>query len=322
MDNKLIEIKNLKKYFPVREGIFATNYIKAVDDVSLYINKGETFGLVGESGCGKTTLGRTLLKLCQPTDGQIFYKGEDITFQPMGQYRKKMQIVFQNPYASLNPRMTVYDIIGEPIDIHRLATSKRQRKEMIISLLSQVGLNYESAMAYPHEFSGGQRQRIVIARALAVEPDFIVCDEPVSSLDVSIQAQIINMFERIQEERGITYLFISHDLSIVSHISDRVGVMYLGKIVELTDSKSLYSSPIHPYTQSLLSAIIKVDSKDNKGNKRLLLKGDIPSPLNPPSGCRFRTRCVYEKDICIDQVPELQECRKEHFVACHRVGEF
>ncbi|MFZ7133664.1 MAG: ABC transporter ATP-binding protein [Eubacteriales bacterium] len=321
MSDKLLEVKNLKKYFPVKEGLLKTNYVKAVDGVSFHINEGETLGLVGESGCGKTTVGRTLLRLLEPTEGQIIYEKKDITQGSMLQYRKKMQIVFQDPYASLNPRMTIGDIVGEPIGIHRLAKNSKERKDMIISLLDKVGLNSEHANRYPHEFSGGQRQRIGIARALAVSPDFIVCDEPVSALDVSIQAQIINMFEELQSELGITYLFIAHDLSIVNHISNRVGVMYLGKIVELATSNELYSNPKHPYTQSLLSAIPIADPLANKKNKRIILQGDVPSPLNPPSGCSFRTRCPYAKEICSEKVPDFKNYGQEHYAACHRIGE-
>ena len=320
-DNKLIDIQNLKKYFPVNDGILNSKQVKAVDDVSFYINKGETLGLVGESGCGKTTVGRTILRLHEPTAGKIIYEGKDITHKSMMPYRKKMQIVFQDPYASLNPRMTIGDIVGEPIDIHKLAKNTKERKDMIISLLNKVGLNSEHATRYPHEFSGGQRQRIGIARALAVNPEFIVCDEPVSALDVSIQAQIINMFEELQNEMGLTYLFIAHDLSIVKHISNRVGVMYLGKLVELTDSASLYKNPIHPYTRSLLSAIPIADPVQNRNSKRIILEGDVPSPVNPPSGCSFRTRCAHAKDICAKQIPGFKDYGEKHFAACHRIGE-
>ena len=275
-NDNLIEIVGLKKYFPVKEGFLKTNYVKAVDDVSLHIKKGETLGLVGESGCGKTTLGRTILRLHEPTEGKIIYKGEDITKVDMLSYRRKMQIIFQDPYASLDPRMTIGDIIGEPLDIHKLYNNKQERQEKIYNLLETVGLNKEHANRFAHEFSGGQRQRIGIARALAVEPEFIVCDEPISALDVSIQAQVVNMLEDLQAERGFTYLFIAHDLSVVKHISNRIGVMYLGHLVELTTSKELYKNPMHPYTQTLLSAIPIADPKMSRSRKRIVLEGDIP----------------------------------------------
>ncbi|MBW7571571.1 ABC transporter ATP-binding protein [Caproiciproducens faecalis] len=322
MSEKLLEVQHLQQYFPVSGGIFKTNYVQAVDDVSFYINKGETLGLVGESGCGKTTTGRTILRLYEPTAGKIFYNGVDVTNIDFAPYRKKMQIVFQDPYASLDARMTVGDIVGEPIDIHNLASSRKERNDRILSLLERVGLNSEHANRYPHEFSGGQRQRIGIARALAVNPEFIVCDEPISALDVSIQAQVVNMFEDLQQELGLTYLFIAHDLAIVKHISNRIGVMYLGKLVELADSDSLYEHPIHPYTQSLLSAIPIPDPKMSRAKKRIVLEGDVPSPLNPPSGCRFRTRCPYATEQCAAEVPEFKEYETGHFAACHRIGEF
>lgn len=317
MSKKLVEVKNLKQYFNVGGNILKPKYVKAVDNVSLFINKGETLGLVGESGCGKTTLGRTILRLYEPTGGQIFYDGKDITKVDMLPYRRKMQIVFQDPYASLDPRMTVGDIVGEAIDIHKLAKNKNERRDIIISLLERVGLNSEHANRYPHEFSGGQRQRIGIARALAVNPEFIVCDEPVSALDVSIQAQIINMFEELQEEMGLTYLFIAHDLSVVKHISQRIGVMYLGKLVELAESFELIFHSAHPYTKSLISAIPVADPISARSSKRIVLEGDVPSPLNPPSGCRFRTRCPYATDICAEKEPELREISSGHYTACH-----
>jgi oligopeptide transport system ATP-binding protein len=317
---KLLEIKNLKKYFTIKGEKVGQNKLRAVDDITFDILKGETMGLVGESGSGKTTAGRTLLRLYEPTDGSIIYDGKDITKVPMQPYRRKMQYIFQDPYASLNPRMTVGDIVGEPIDIHHLTSSKSERKERIADLLDQVGLNSEQATRYPHEFSGGQRQRIGIARALAVEPEFIVCDEPVSALDVSIQAQIINMLEKLQHEMGLTYLFIAHDLAVVKHISQRIGVMYLGKIVEITDTRELHAHPMHPYTRALLSAIPAFDPKINRARKRIILEGEIPNPLTPPKGCVFSTRCPYAKDICREQGPALSELSAGHQVACHFAG--
>jgi oligopeptide transport system ATP-binding protein len=317
-EDKLIEIKNLKKYFPVKSGFKSTN-VKAVDDVSLYIRQGETLGLVGESGCGKTSLGRTILRLHEPTEGQILFHGEDITKANMHSLRRKMQIIFQDPYASLDPRMTVGDIIAEPLDIHKMYKSKAERQEKIYSLLKTVGLNREHANRFPNEFSCGQIKRIGIARALAVEPEFIVCDEPVSALDVSIQAQIVNMLEDLQQEKKLTYLFIAHDLSIVKHISNRIGVMYLGHLVELTTSKELYSNPLHPYTRTLLSAIPIADPKTSREKERIVLKGDIPSPINPPSGCPFRTRCPYATDICAKERPELKDYNDGHLAACHNI---
>ncbi|HOQ76678.1 MAG TPA: ABC transporter ATP-binding protein [Thermoclostridium sp.] len=319
MSHKLVEVKNLKQYFHAGGSFLKPKYIKAVDDVSLYINKGETLGLVGESGCGKTTLGRTILRLYEPTAGKIFFDGQDITHVNMLPYRRKMQIVFQDPYASLDPRMTVGDIVGEAIDIHKLAPNKKTRRDMIIQLLEKVGLNSEHANRYPHEFSGGQRQRIGIARALAVNPEFIVCDEPISALDVSIQAQVVNMFEELQEEMGLTYLFIAHDLSVVRHISHRIGVMYLGKLVELADDYELVFHCVHPYTKSLISAIPIPDPVQSRSKKRIILEGDVPSPLNPPSGCRFRTRCRYATKLCEEVEPEFREVSPGHFAACHHL---
>lgn len=325
MSDTLVQVEHLQQYFPA--GGYGKNkkYIQAVDDVSFTIERGETLGLVGESGCGKTTTGRTLLRLYEPTGGKFVYDGETVfdvekkIFAPMLPYRKKMQIVFQDPYASLDPRMTVGDIIGEAIDVHKLAANKKERYDIIIEMLRRVGLNSEHANRYPHEFSGGQRQRVGIARALAVNPEFIVCDEPISALDVSIQAQVINMFEDLQAELGLTYLFIAHDLSAVKHISNRIGVMYLGRMVELADSYELITRPLHPYTKSLISAIPIADPKKAKESKRIVLEGDVPSPLNPPSGCRFRTRCPYADETCAQKVPEWRKIEKGHFAACHHI---
>lgn len=317
----LLEIKNLKKYFEIRKGLLNNkiSYLKAVDDVSFTINKGETLGLVGESGCGKTTTGRTILKLYEPTSGQIIYDGKNIAnlnHREMIPYRKKMQMIFQDPYASLDARMTVGDIIGEAIDIHKLATG-RERMDRIYYLLERVGLNSEHANRYPHEFSGGQRQRIGIARALAVQPQFIICDEPISALDVSIQAQVVNMLEDLQDELGLTYLFIAHDLSMVKHISNRIGVMYLGNMVEIGESNELYTKPLHPYTKALLSAIPIPDPDEAEAKERIVLQGEIPSPIDPPEGCRFRSRCRYAKDICGKETPKLKDVGAGHCVACH-----
>lgn len=314
----ILKVTNLKKYFRVKEvfGINTKQFVKAVDNVSFSIKKSETMGLVGESGCGKTTVGRTILRLYEPTEGNIYFDGEDITKAMMKPIRKNMQIIFQDPYASLNPRMTVGDIVGEPLEIHGLF-KKEERKERVQHLLEVVGLNAEHANRYPHEFSGGQRQRIGIARALAVEPKFIVCDEPISALDVSIQAQIVNMMEDLQKLLGITYLFIAHDLSMVKHISNKVGVMYLGKIVESTTSDNLYRSPAHPYTQALLSAIPIADPNASRERERIILEGDVPSPINPPSGCHFRTRCRYAMKICSEVEPEMAEIAPNHMCACH-----
>ena len=321
-NRNLIEVKGLKKYFDISVGAFKTKPLKAVDDVSFNIKKGETLGLVGESGCGKTTVGRTLLHLYKPTAGKIIFDGKELkTKADLNEYRKKATMVFQDPYSSLNPRMTVSDIIGEPLDIHKLYKDEKEREEKILELMGHVGLNSEHASRYAHEFSGGQRQRIGIARSLAVNPDFIVCDEPVSALDVSIQAQVINMFGELQEKMGLTYLFIAHDLLVVRHISDRIAVMYLGRMVELADAGEIYDHPLHPYSKSLLSAVPVPDPKIARANQRILLSGDIPSPLNAPSGCPFRTRCPYAKDICAESMPEFKEVTNGHFVACHRVNE-
>ena len=318
----LIEVKNLKEHFPIQVSGLKTKPLKAVDGVSFTINRGETLGLVGESGCGKTTVGRTLLHLYKPTDGEIWYDGKQIkTAADIKEFRKKATMVFQDPYSSLNPRMTVADIIGEPLDVHKLYKTKEERQARILELMSYVGLNSEHAARYAHEFSGGQRQRIGIARALAVNPDFIVCDEPVSALDVSIQAQVINMFQELQEKLGLTYLFIAHDLLVVRHISDRIAVMYLGKMVELAESNEIYDHPLHPYSKSLLSSVPVPDPKIARANQRIVLEGDIPSPLNAPSGCPFRTRCRYATDICAQSMPEFKEVKPGHFCACHRVEE-
>ncbi|GAA0718300.1 ATP-binding cassette domain-containing protein [Clostridium malenominatum] len=318
-NNVLIEVKNLKKYFKVGKNAI----LKAVDNVSFKIKKGETLGLVGESGCGKTTCGRTVLGLYGATDGQVFFEGTDIHSlkgTEKREFTKNAQIIFQDPYASLNPRMTVGEIVAEGIDIHGLYTGEK-RQQRIYELLELVGLNKEHASRFPHEFSGGQRQRIGIARALAVEPKFIVCDEPISALDVSIQAQVVNLLIKLQRELGLTYLFIAHDLSMVKHISDRVGVMYLGTMVELTSSKELYANPKHPYTQALLSAIPIPDPEVEKNRHRIMLEGEVPSPINPKPGCRFVARCKYAKEICSQEIPELKEVSKDHFVACHLFNE-
>lgn len=315
----LLEVKNLKKYFEVSGGFFGgKQYVKAVDDVSFVIRRGETLGLVGESGCGKSTTGRTIIRLYDVTEGEVHFEGVDLAKLPekeLRAYRKKIQMIFQDPYASLNSRMTVGDIIGEPMDIHGIASGD-ERQQRIYDLLERVGMSKEHASRYPHEFSGGQRQRIGIARALAVNPDFIICDEPISALDVSIQAQVVNMLEDLQKELGLTYLFIAHDLSMVKHISDRIGVMYLGKLVELADADELYNNPNHPYSQALLSAIPIPDPDVAKANQRIVLQGDVPSPLNPPSGCRFRTRCRYAMDICAKSEPELIDIGGGHMSAC------
>lgn len=325
MSDTLLRVEHLQKHFPA--GGFGKNkkVVQALDDITFDIKRGETLGMVGESGCGKTTAGRTILRLHEPTAGKIIYDDEVIFDKEnkiavnMLPYRKKMQIVFQDPYASLDPRMTVGDIVGEPIDIHKLCGSKQERYDRIIELLARVGLNSEHANRYPHEFSGGQRQRVGIARALAVNPEFIVCDEPISALDVSIQAQVINMFEDLQQSLGLTYLFIAHDLSVVKHISNRIVVMYLGRMVELADSVELAKNPMHPYTKSLVSAIPIADPIKARESHRIILEGDVPSPLNPPSGCRFRTRCPFADEQCAAETPEFKEASSGHFVACHHL---
>ena len=316
----LLEVKNLKVHFPVKHGLFSRvrAYVKAVDDVSLTVAAGETVGLVGESGCGKTTLGRAIIRLIEPTAGQIYFHGEAITSLSGGELRRrrrKFQMIFQDPYGSLNPRMTVEQIVGEAIDIHHLAESSSARRKRIMELLEAVGLNSTHIQRYPHEFSGGQRQRIGIARALAVEPKLIVCDEPVSALDVSVQAQIINLLQDLQQRHGIAYLFIAHDLAVVEHISRRVMVMYLGKIVEIAEAKELVRNPKHPYTVALLSAVPVVDPASKR--QRLVLAGDVPSPINPPPGCTFHPRCPLVQDICRVEMPPLRELSPGHWVACH-----
>ena len=321
----LLEVQHLRKYFPVK-GMKGPG-VQAVEDVSLFIKRGETLGLVGESGCGKTTLGRTIIRLHEPTSGRIVYDGQTI-YEGDGQrhsavkmlpYRRKMQIIFQDPSASLDPRMTVGEIIGEALDIHKLWSTKAERTDRIKELLDMVGLNTEHANRYPHEFSGGQQQRVGIARALAVHPEFIVCDEPISGLDVSIQSQVVNMLEDMQEELGLTYLFIAHDLSVVRHISNRIGVMYLGCVVELSTSYELNKNPIHPYTKTLISAVPVPDPQLSRSRQRIVLEGDIPSPMNPPSGCRFHTRCPMAKPQCKESMPQLREVAEGHWVACHLV---
>ena len=321
---KLLEIKDLKKHFNIKgEGFRNKQTVKAVDGFSLHIFKGETLGLVGESGCGKTTLGRTIIRLYEPTSGSIIYDGKPIfddeqkIAEKMLPYRRKMQIIFQDPSASLDPRMTVGEIVGEALDIHKLTKGKSERREKINHLLDAVGLNTEHANRFPHEFSGGQQQRIGIARALAVEPEFIVCDEPISALDVSIQSQVVNMLEDLQEERGLTYLFIAHDISVVRHISNRIGVMYLGNVVELAESYELYKNPIHPYTKTLMSAVPIPDPVVTRSKERLILEGDIPSPINPPSGCKFHTRCPFATEKCKQEIPEFKEYASGHYAACH-----
>lgn len=320
----LLDVRNLKKYFPITQGILVQKKVadvKAVDGVTFHVKQGETLGLVGESGCGKSTTGRTILQLYRPTEGQVIFRGKDLAQlkgEELRQMRSDMQMIFQDPYASLNPRMTVGDIIAEPLEVHNIAKGK-ERKERVQELLQIVGLNPYFINRYPHEFSGGQRQRIGIARSIAVNPDFIVCDEPISALDVSIQAQIINLLEELQEHLGLTYLFIAHDLSVVRHISDRVAVMYLGKIVELTDSRALYANPLHPYTRALLSAVPIPDPLIEEKRERIILVGDVPSPVNPPKGCRFHTRCPLAIPICKEVTPEWRDVGNGHFVECHVV---
>ena len=316
MAEHLLEVQGLKQHFPVKTGFMKKTMLKAVDGVSFTIDRGETLGLVGESGCGKTTVGRSLLRLYKPTAGSIKYHGEEISDQNIQGFRKQMQVVFQDPYSSLNPRMTVGDIVGEPLDIHKLYKTQKEREDKVDSLLELVGLNTDHKRRYAHEFSGGQRQRIGIARALAVDPEFIVCDEPVSALDVSIQAQIINTFEELQQRLGLAYLFIAHDLHVVHHMSRRIAVMYLGKIVEMAAADDVINQPMHPYTQSLISAIPIPDPKQARERHRIVLQGEVPSPLKVPSGCAFRNRCCWRQDICAEQTPELRELAPGHQVAC------
>ncbi|RMF87599.1 MAG: dipeptide ABC transporter ATP-binding protein [Nitrospinota bacterium] len=315
----LLEVRNLKKHFPIKGGIFSktVGYVYAVDGISFTLNAGETLGLVGESGCGKSTAGRTILRLIEPTAGEVYFEGRNIyslNKSEMRSLRKEMQIIFQDPYASLNPRMTVGNIVGEPLDIHKVAKGT-EREDRVATLLEKVGLRPEHIKRYPHEFSGGQRQRIGIARALALNPKLIICDEPVSALDVSIQAQVINLLEDLQQEFHLSYLFIAHDLSVVEHISNRVAVMYLGKIVELATDTELYGKPMHPYTEALLSAVPIPDPTVKK--ERIILQGDVPSPINPPSGCRFHTRCPYTKELCRQEEPPLEDKGNGHYAACH-----
>lgn len=320
-EEQIIQVDNLKKYFPIKAGVFSrvVGHIKAVDGVSFRIRERETFGLVGESGCGKSTLGRTVLKLLEPTEGKVYYKGQELFSmkkEKLRSLRKEMQIIFQDPYGSLNPRMPVGEAIGEALQAHGL-TSAKKRRERVEYLLDVCGLAPYHYRRYPHEFSGGQRQRVGIARALILNPNFVVADEPISALDVSIQSQIINLLEELQDEFGLTFLFISHDLSVVKHISDRVGVMYLGSIVEIAAKRKLYSNSLHPYSQALLSAVPVMDPTIKK--KRIILKGDVPSPANPPDGCRFHTRCKYAVERCKVEIPKLREIERDHFVACHLV---
>lgn len=317
----LLETKDLRKYFSGKKGLFNLNppVVKAVDDINLKIHKGETLGLVGESGCGKSTLGRTILKLIPMTSGQVIYNGEDIAAydkKQMWEMRKRMQIIFQDPYSSLNPRMTVYDLVSAPLEVYGIG-SAAERKEMVISILNDVGLDKQYLNRFPHEFSGGQRQRIGIARALILNPEFVVCDEAVSALDVSVRAQVLNLMKKMQQKRNLTYLFISHDLSVVRHVSDRVAVMYLGSVVEIADKQDLYGAPLHPYTRALLSAIPIPDA--NRKRNRIILEGDVPSAYNPPSGCKFHTRCPYATDRCREEVPALRDMGGGHSVACHLI---
>lgn len=322
-NGNLLEVRNLKKYFPIKRGVVFSRHVgdvKAVDDISFNIKRGETVGLVGESGCGKSTVARVIIRLIEPTEGEIIFEGKDITKLSQNELRKirrDMQIIFQDPYSALNPRMTVSEIISEPLEVHKAVNNNKEKQKRIQELLELVGLASYHANRYPHEFSGGQRQRIGIARALALNPKFIVADEPTSALDVSVRAQIINLMQDLQKELGLTYLFISHDLSVIRHICDRVLVMYLGKLVEIAQNEELYNSPLHPYTQALLSAVPIPDPEVAEKRKKVILLGDVPSPVNPPSGCRFHPRCPYVMDICSKVEPQLKEVKMKHFTACH-----
>jgi oligopeptide transport system ATP-binding protein len=324
-NNILIRVENLTKYFPIMRGIIVQKQVgavHAVDDISFVIHKGETLGLVGESGCGKSTTGRTIIQLYKATSGKVYYRENELTNlkgEGLRLLRRNMQIIFQDPYASLNPRLSVGDIVGEPLEVHGILKTGKERRERVQELLQLVGLNPYFINRYPHEFSGGQRQRIGVARALALQPEFIVCDEPISALDVSIQAQVVNLLEELQNKFGLTYLFIAHDLSMVRHISDRTAVMYLGKVVELANREELYNQPMHPYTQALLSAVPVPDPLVERKRQRIILKGDVPSPVNPPSGCRFHPRCPLAQQICQEVQPEWREADSDHWVACHLV---
>ena len=323
--SSLVSVKNLKKYFPIKSGVIKrqTGNVKAVDDVSFEIQKGKVLGIVGESGCGKSTLARTMLRLIEPTEGNVEYDGKNVyqmSKKEMNHMRTKMQIIFQDPYSSLNPRLPIYEIVGEAMVQHGIVKNKKEMKEKAIEVIMKCGLFPEQVERYPHQFSGGQRQRICIARALAVNPEFIVCDEAVSALDVSIQSQIINLLKDAQEDFGLTYLFISHDLSVVKFISDEVAVMYLGQIVEKGSKKDIFTNPLHPYTEALLSAVPSFDPESHQNKRRIILKGDIPSPANPPKGCRFHTRCSYARDVCSQEIPEYAEVSSGHFAMCHKVN--
>jgi oligopeptide transport system ATP-binding protein len=322
--NVLVRVESLVKYFPIHAGILnrQVNSVRAVDGITFNIYRGETFGLVGESGCGKSTAGRTIINLYKPTSGKVYFKDKllsKLRSEELRKIRGQMQIIFQDPYASLNPRMPVSRIIAEPLEVHHSIHNSRERRERVMELLQLVGMNPHVLNRYPHEFSGGQRQRIGVARALALQPEFIVCDEPISALDVSIQAQVVNLLEKLQSQFGLTYLFIAHDLSMVRHISDRVGVMYLGILAELAPRDELYTNPLHPYTRALLSAVPVPDPIVEENRQRIILEGDVPSPVNPPSGCRFRTRCKYAEQTCIDSIPEWREVSTGHWASCHLI---